>query len=88
MKRPAHTWILRRLLANALALALAGGSHMYLQLCARAASELSSDSAAPDLLRVVRLYADTMIEHGRDTYGPQQSGLLLSALDRGTLQLL
>ena len=86
MKRPAHTWILRRLLANALALALAGGS--YLQLCARAASELSSDSAAPDLLRVVRLYADTMIEHGRDTYGPQQSGLLLSALDRGTLQLL
>jgi hypothetical protein len=29
-----------------------------------------------------------MIERGRDTYGPQQSGLLLSALDRTTLGLL
>ena len=26
-----------------------------------------------------------MIELGRDTYGPQKSGLLLSALDRMTL---
>jgi hypothetical protein len=33
----------------------------------------------------VRRYADTMIERGRDTYGPQKSGLLLSALDRMTL---
>jgi len=41
-----------------------------------------------DLLRVVRGYADAMIVHGRDTYGPQRSGLLLSALDRGTLELL
>lgn len=42
----------------------------------------------PSLLDVVRRYADTMIEHGRDTYGPQPSGLLLSALDRGTLEPL
>ena len=38
-----------------------------------------------DFLGVVRRYADTMIERGRDTYGPQKSGLLLSALDRTTL---
>src|SRR5688500_13452644 len=38
-----------------------------------------------DFLHVVRRYADTMVERGRDTYGPQKSGLLLSALDRTTL---
>lgn len=37
---------------------------------------------------MVRRYADTMLEHGRDTYGPQKSGLLLSALDRMTLKPL
>jgi hypothetical protein len=41
-----------------------------------------------DFLRVVRRYADTMIERGRDFYGPQKSGLLLSALDRMTLSPL
>ena len=47
---------------------------------------LASHGAAPtDFLDVVRRYADTMIERGRDTYGPQKSGLLLSALDRTTL---
>ena len=39
----------------------------------------------PLFLDVVRTYADTMIEHGRDKYGPEKSGLLLSALDRTTL---
>jgi hypothetical protein len=38
-----------------------------------------------NFLAVVQRYADTMIERGRDTYGPQKSGLLLSALDRMTL---
>lgn len=42
-------------------------------------------TAAENFLNVVRRYADTMIEKGRDTYGPQKSGLLLSALDRTTL---
>jgi hypothetical protein len=37
------------------------------------------------LLDVVQRYADTMIERGRDIYGPHKSGLLLSALDRTTL---
>jgi hypothetical protein len=30
-------------------------------------------------------YANAMLEHDRDTYGPQKSGLFLSALDRKTL---
>jgi hypothetical protein len=41
--------------------------------------------ASTNFLDVVRRYADTMIERGRDTFGPQKSGLLLSALDRMTL---
>jgi Periplasmic pectate lyase len=50
-----------------------------------AAPALAAPAVPPDFLQVVRRYADTMIEHGRDTYGPQKSGLLLSALDRMTL---
>ncbi len=37
---------------------------------------------------VVYGYADAMLEHGRDTYGPQKTGLFLSALDRKTLSPL
>ena len=33
-------------------------------------------------------YANTMLEHGRDTYGPRKTGLFLSALDRKTLSPL
>ncbi|MFV1965740.1 MAG: FG-GAP-like repeat-containing protein [Pirellulaceae bacterium] len=44
--------------------------------------------AEPLLLDVVRRYADAMIEYGRDTHGRQKTGLLLSALDRGTLKPL
>lgn len=47
-----------------------------------------AQAASTHFLETVRRYADTMIEHGRDTYGPQKSGLLLSALDRTTLGLL
>ena len=46
---------------------------------------MSHGAEPPDFLKVVRRYADTMIERGRDSYGPQKSGLLLSALDRTTL---
>src|ERR1041385_4445471 len=45
----------------------------------------SAPAASTNFLEVVRRYADAMIAHGRDTYGPQKSGLLLSALDRTTL---
>jgi len=37
---------------------------------------------------VVYAYADTMLEHGRDTYGPKKTDLLLSVLDRKTLSPL
>jgi hypothetical protein len=46
------------------------------------------EAARPSLLEVVRGYADAMLEHGRDTYGPEQSGLFLSALDRKALRVL
>src|SRR4051812_41286527 len=36
-------------------------------------------------LGVVYRYADAMLEHGRDRYGTVETGLLLSALDRGRL---
>lgn len=49
---------------------------------------VGAQGASTNFLEVVRRYADTMIERGRDTYGPQKSGLLLSALDRTTLGLL
>jgi hypothetical protein len=36
-------------------------------------------------LPVVYRYADAILKNGRDTYGPQKTGLFLSALDRITL---
>jgi len=42
-------------------------------------------TTTPDFLAVVQRYADTMLEHGRDQFGPLKSGLFLSALDRATL---
>jgi hypothetical protein len=36
-------------------------------------------------LPVVYRYADAMLERGRDLYGPQKTGLFLSALDRAAL---
>ena len=57
---------------------------IVLMTCALAGCAASQ----PSLLEVVKGYADTMIEHGRDTYGPQKSGLLLSAFDRMALKPL
>ena len=39
-------------------------------------------------MNVVYRYAGTLLEHGRDVYGPQKSGLFLEALDRKTLKPL
>ncbi len=39
-------------------------------------------------LGAVRAYADAMIEHGRDRYGPQHSPLFAEALDRTTMRML
>lgn len=57
-------------------------------LLALALTGEGAQSAPTNFLAVVRGYADTMIERGRDTYGPRKSRLLLSALDRTTLGLL
>jgi hypothetical protein len=40
---------------------------------------------ASPFISVVYNYANSMLEHGRDTYGPEKTGLFLSALDRQTL---
>ncbi|MHC4648576.1 MAG: hypothetical protein ACYTBJ_24230, partial [Planctomycetota bacterium] len=42
----------------------------------------------PDYLKIVKSYADALLEHGRDTYGEVQSPLIASALDRKTLALV
>jgi len=60
----------------------------FLLLFALAVAANGAQGASTNFLETVRRYADAMIERGRDTYGPQKSGLLLSALDRTTLGLL
>jgi hypothetical protein len=43
---------------------------------------------ASPFISMVYNYANSMLEHGRDTYGPQKTGLFLSALNRQTLSPL
>lgn len=43
---------------------------------------------AADYLKLVRDYADAMLEHGTDVYGIEHSPLFAEALDRQTLRLL
>ena len=55
--------------------------------CAAASPAFSADPPKAPVppspyLPVVYRYADTMLAHGRDTVGPQKTGLFLSALDR------
>jgi len=49
---------------------------------------LEARAQETDCFRVVQRYIRTMIEQGRDVYGPQKSGLFLSALDRRSMQPL
>src|SRR5687767_13293423 len=58
---------------------------LFIALATLASTAIVNATATNDFLQVVRRYADTMIERGRDAYGPQKSGLILSALDRTTL---
>ncbi|HUT30996.1 MAG TPA: hypothetical protein VMX13_14480 [Sedimentisphaerales bacterium] len=48
----------------------------------------SAAEKQPDYLKLVRSYADALLEHGRDTYGEVKSPLIASALDRKTLTLI
>ncbi|HUW20835.1 MAG TPA: hypothetical protein VMW16_16165 [Sedimentisphaerales bacterium] len=41
-----------------------------------------------DYLNLVRSYADAMIEHGRDVYGPDKTPLFAVALDRKNMKLV
>src|SRR5258707_2150172 len=59
-----------------------------LLLIAFALASQSVRGTPTNFFDVVSRYADTMIDRGRDTYGPEKSGLLLSALNRQTLGLL
>ncbi|MHC4477729.1 MAG: hypothetical protein ACYTEL_18955 [Planctomycetota bacterium] len=45
-------------------------------------------ASGPDYLRLVKRYADALLEHGRDTYGTVNSPLIASALDRKSLTLI
>jgi rhamnogalacturonyl hydrolase YesR len=49
----------------------------------------TAEAAEPlDWLDVVRRYADSMIDHGRDAYGEVHSPLFAEALDRRTMRML
>ena len=52
-----------------------------------AAASPAPDRAVFDYLSVVRGFANTMITHGRDTYGDVRSPLFTTTLERGTLGL-
>ncbi|MFC1608146.1 hypothetical protein ACFL47_09260 [Candidatus Latescibacterota bacterium] len=43
--------------------------------------------SGPDYLAIVKNYAQTMIDHGRDIYGPDHTPLFAVSLDRTTLRL-
>lgn len=58
---------------------------LFLLLFGFALASNGGETPGTNFLTVVRRYADAMIDRGRDTYGAQKSGLLLSALDRTTL---
>lgn len=55
-----------------------------------AAAELPRPRPVPSSpwSKVYYAYADAILQHGRDTHGPEKTGLILSALDRSTLALL
>lgn len=60
-------------------------SKAYLDLATRMlkhSGDLPGDRA--DYLAIARAYADYMIEHGRDTYGPKHTPLFVTGIDRAT----
>lgn len=59
-----------------------------LMLSTQGASRAETRGGDSRLLQIVRAYADTLIERGRDIYGDQHSPLFAEALDRRTLRLL
>ena len=45
------------------------------------------DKRQADYLQIVKLYADTLLERGRDTYGKANCPLFATTLDRKTLRM-
>src|SRR4249919_1990451 len=77
---------MRAMLANLLVAAVLLGTVVLLVSTFAWSAELPKAPVPPSpFLPVIYRYADTMIERGRDTYGPVKTGLFLSALDRATL---
>lgn len=56
-------------------------------LADQVAASIEAVLGASSYLRVVRRYADAMIEHGRDVYGKIHSPLFAATLDRKSLRL-
>jgi hypothetical protein len=50
--------------------------------------QTSIQAAEPDYLKVVASYADALLTHGRDTYGPIKSPLIATTLNRSTFEML
>lgn len=53
-----------------------------------AVAAAAEDRPRGDYLKIVRDYADAMIEHGRDVYGNEHSPLFAEALDRRSMRML
>jgi hypothetical protein len=51
-------------------------------------TDLAAADKQSDYLQMVKSYADTLLEHGRDTYGDVKTPLIASALDRKSLSLI
>ena len=47
-----------------------------------------TQSAETDYLKVVTNYANALITHGRDKYGPVKSPLIATTLERGTFGMI
>jgi pectate lyase-like protein len=52
------------------------------------ASTLQGDEPQPDYLQTVKAYADTMLDHGQDTYGQEHTPLFAEELNPSTMQML
>ncbi|HEX5175571.1 MAG TPA: hypothetical protein VFV83_01005, partial [Chthoniobacteraceae bacterium] len=73
---------------NGLSLVSAAFVGACLPLIAVSAEPPKAPVPKSPFISVVYRYADAMLDNGRDTVGPQKTGLFLSALDRTTLSPL
>jgi hypothetical protein len=56
--------------------------------CQNATKQMQTDrKKQADYFQIVKSYAETLIEHGRDTYGKSSSPLIATTLDRKTLRI-